>query len=279
MKLSPRYDGPTILSFDGPADDQLSPVTRQRRRMEALLANLTEQEWRSASRCEGWTVHDVVSHLVGVNTFWAASVRAGLEDAPTRVLASFDPVAHPPLMVDAMRALSPREVLDQFVASNDAFLDAVGTLDEHGWSTLAESPAGHVSIRLLAHHALWDAWVHERDIVFPLGRTPAEEPDELRSCLRYAAALGPALALSGSASFAGEFVVSSNDPDMSFTVEVTDVVVVHDGPPRTNSPCLRGAAANLVEALSLRAPLPADVPVEWSGLVNGLAKVFDTDLR
>src|ERR1700681_3973043 len=150
MKLSPRYDGPTILSFDGPADDQRSPVTRQRRRMESLLADLNEHEWRSKSRCDGWTVQDVVSHLVGVNTFWAASVRAGL-----------DGVAHPALMVDSMRTCSPREVFDQFVASNNAFLEAVATLDEHGWSTLAETPAGHVPIRLLVHHALWDAWVHE----------------------------------------------------------------------------------------------------------------------
>src|ERR1700681_733045 len=101
MKLSPRYDGPTILSFDGPADDQRSPVTRQRRRMESLLADLNEHEWRSKSRCDGWTVQDVVSHLVGVNTFWAASVRAGLDGAATRVLASFDLVAHPARMVDA----------------------------------------------------------------------------------------------------------------------------------------------------------------------------------
>jgi uncharacterized protein (TIGR03083 family) len=279
MKLSPRYDGPTILSFDGPPDDQLVPLTRQRRRMEALLADLTARQWAVDSRCAGWTTQDVVSHLVGVNEFWAASVRAGLEGVPTRMLASFDPVAHPPLMVDAMRTLSPREVLDQFVASNDAFVESVSSLDAHGWSTLAESPAGHVSIRLLAHHALWDAWIHERDIAVPLGRTAAEERDEVRSCLRYSAALGPALALTGTASFAGEFVVSSNGPDLTFTVEVTDFVVVHDGPPRNHAPCLRGAAVNLIEALSLRAPLPADVPAEWFGLVNGLAKVFDTDLK
>jgi len=279
MKLSPRYDGPTILSFDGPADDQRSAVARQRRRMESVLVDLNEHEWRSESRCDGWTIQDVVAHLVGVNTFWAASVRAGLNGVPTRVLASFDPVAHPALMVDSMRTCSPREVLDQFVASNNAFVDSVATLDEHGWSTLAETPAGHVPIRLLVHHALWDAWVHERDIMTPLGRTPAEEPDEVRSCLRYAAALGPALALSDTASLSGQFAVWSHDPDLRFTVDVADVVVVRDGASPTDAPCLRGAAVTLVEALSIRAPLPADVPVEWYGLVNGLAKVFDTDLR
>ena len=31
-------------------------------------------------------------------------------------------------------------------------------------------------MRLLASHALWDGWVHERDIALPLGLTPPEEP-------------------------------------------------------------------------------------------------------
>jgi len=247
--------------------------------MESLLADLNDHDWRSASRCDGWTIQDVVSHLVGVNRFWDASVRAGLAGVPTRLLASFDPVAHPALMVDALPTCSPREVLDQFVASNTAFLDAVATIDDDGWSTLAETPAGHVPIRLLLHHALWDAWVHERDIMFPLGRVPPEEPDEVRSCLRYVAALGPALTLSDNASLGGQFAVWSHDPDVRFTVEVADVVVVRDGPAPADAPCLRGAAVTLIEGLSIRAPLPADVPLEWYGLVNGLAKVFDTELR
>ena len=36
-------------------------------------------------------------------------------------------------------------------------------------------------------------------------------------------------------------------------------------------------AVELVEALSLRAPLPADTPVEWRGVLNGLETVFDAE--
>ena len=122
MRLSPRYDGPSILVFDGPADDQFEPVSRQRRRMEALLADLDDDGWASPTRCDGWTVQDVIAHLVTVNAFWEASVRAGLDGAPTRMLATFDPAAHPARMVDGMRALSPHEIFDQFVASNDGFI-------------------------------------------------------------------------------------------------------------------------------------------------------------
>ena len=228
MKLTPRYEGSPILSFDGPADDQLAPVTRQRRRMEAMLADLTDAEWRSATRCEGWSIQDVVSHIVTVNAFWEASVRAGLGGTPTCVLATFDPAAHPPLMVDGMRALSPHEVFDQFVGSNDGFLGALVDLDENGWSTPAESPPGHVPIRILAQHALWDVWVHERDIAIPLGSVASAEPDEVRSCLRYAAALSPALALNSGTPCAGELAVAATDPDLCFLVDVGASVVVRD---------------------------------------------------
>ena len=244
-----------------------------------MLADLSADEWRSASRCDGWTVQDVVAHLVGVNAFWEASVSAGLAGTPTRVLAAFDPAAHPPMMVEPMRLLTPHEVLDQFVASNDGFLGAVATLDDGGWSTLAESPVGHVSIRLLAHHALWDSWVHERDIAVPLGLTPAREPDEIGSCLRYAAAVGPALSIGDSQRPARELAVLATDPDVPFTLEVGESVAVrHDFPP-AHAPCLRGAAVELIEALSIRAPLPAGTPGEWRRLLQGLARTFDTAVQ
>lgn len=279
MLLSPRYHGPPIIAIEGPPDDQRLPVTRQRRRMEAMLAGLDDDDWSTASRCDGWTVQDVVAHLVGTNAFWARSVAAGLAGTPTRMLSAFDPAATPPLMVDSMRALAPAEVLEQFVASNDAFFGLVAELDEHGWSTLAETPAGHVPIRLLAHHALWDSWVHERDLAVPLGLAPTVEADEVRSCLRYAAALSPALAMSTGDALSGAFAVEASDPTSSFVLEVGESVAVRDAMAPGDAPCLCGDAVALVEALSLRAPLPPSTPPEWRRLLGGLATAFDTELE
>jgi uncharacterized protein (TIGR03083 family) len=275
VKLSPRYDGPPILSVDGPPDDQAAPVARQRRRMESMLAGLDADGWSAPSRCEGWTVQDVISHLVGVNGFWETSVKAGIAGEPTRMLAAFDPAAHPALMVGAMAELTAAEVFDQFVASNAGFLGALASLDEAGWTKLAESPPGHVPIRLLAQHALWDAWIHERDIALPLGLVPEEEPDEVQSCLVYAAAIGPALAVLHDDAFRGELAVDADGPETRFTLVVGDSVAVHDGA-AANVPSLRGAAVALTEALSVRAPLPADAPAEWRHLLKGLATVFDS---
>jgi uncharacterized protein (TIGR03083 family) len=278
MKVTPRYEGSghgsAILTMDGELDDQREPLVRQRRRFAALLAELGDDQWQAGSRCDGWSVQDVVAHLVGVNAFWRASIVAGLAGTPTRVLANFDPAATPRLMVEPMRALAPHEVLGQLVEASEALLEVVEGLDAPGWSATAESPAGHVPIRLIAQHALWDSWIHERDIALPLGIPTVEAPDEVRSCLRYAAALSPGLAVTTGAAREGQYVVDARDPECRFCVEVGDSVEVRDGWAPDGASVLRGDAVGLVEALSLRAPLPASAPPEWQALLSGLASAF-----
>lgn len=279
MKLVPRYDGPPIISIEGRPDDQFVPVSRQRRRLEDMLAGLGADDWAAPSRCDGWTVQDVVAHLVGVNTFWAASASAGLAGTPTRVLRDFDPAATPQLMVAPMRTLTPAEVLDQFVASNDAFLGAITDLEEPQWSMLAEAPPGHLPLRLLAHHALWDCWIHERDIALPLGSAAAVEVDEVASCLRYVAALGPALAFSSGRVCIGTFAVTASNPDVCFELEIGTSALVREGAASRDAPCLHGESVQLVEALSLRAALPSSAPGEWHAVLENLAIAFATPNR
>ena len=250
MLLRPRYEGPPIISIAGQPGDQLAPVTRQRRRFEAMLEGLSDDDWSAATRCDGWTVQDVVAHLAGVNAFWHASVRAGLAGTPTRVLAGFDPATTPELMVAPMRDLAPKEILAQFASSNDAFMGVLAELDDGGWETLAESPPGHVPIRLLAQHALWDSWMHERDVALPMGLTPPVEPDEVGSCLRYAAALSPAFAIEAGRALAGRFAVEATDPPLCCVLEVGESVSVRDDVAKPEVPCLRGDAVMLVEALT-----------------------------
>jgi len=276
MQLSPRYDGPPVFAVDGPVDDQGVPLVRQRRRLQDALATLTEDQWKRPSRCEGWSVQDVVAHLVGTNSFWTMSIRAGLAGSPTRVLAAFDPVSTPAVMVAPMRALRPAETFEQFAETNQSLFDAVESLDDAGWSTAAESPAGHVPIRLAANHALWDAWVHERDILLPLSMVPVEEPDEVVSCLRYVAAVAPVLAFSSDPTRRGALVISATEPDVVIVIEVDTTVVVRGGPEPAGAIRLTGRAVDLVESLSIRAPLHQAVPEASRWLLEGLATVFDT---
>lgn len=272
MQLSPRYDGPVVLSIEDEPASQLAPLVRQRRRFETVLAGFDDDRWGSPSRCDGWTARDVVAHLVSVNEFWTASVLGGLSGQPTRWLAGFDPAATPPLLVGSMAELSPAQVLDRFVATNDALLAALDGLTPEQWSMPAETPPGHLPIRLLAQHGLWDSWVHERDVLLPLGLEPAVEPDEVVSCLRYAAALSPVLGAGVGRVATGSFGLVATDPDVRCRLEVGESVTMSaaDSGVGPDDPVLRGPALGLTEALSLRAPLPADTPPEWRELLGGI---------
>lgn len=245
--------------------------------MERMLAEASAETWAAPTRCDGWSVRDVVAHLVTVNRFWEASVRGGRDGRPTRMLAAFDPAADPGLFVESMSALHADDVFEQFVASNDGFLGAVAELSDEEWTRVAESPIGHVGLDRTIDHALWDAWVHERDIALPLGLPLVDEPDELAACLRYAAAAGPAINAGQPGAFTGLVQVSASDPETEFVVEVTTAVAVHEGAGGADVPCLRGGAAELIDALSVRTPLPANAPDEWHLVMQGVVRAFATE--
>ncbi len=276
MQLNPRYEGPAILTIDGPQGEIGVALARQRRRMETMLAGLSDEQWDAPTRCDGWSGRDVIAHLVGVNSFWHLSLVSGLGGAPTRFIAGFDPAASPPQMVAAMGPLSGAQLLEQFVATNDALLGAADELDDDGWSAVAEAPPGHVSVRVMAQHALWDSWVHERDIAIPLGLACAVEEDEVRACLQYAAAISPALGLGLGPVATGVYAVNASAPDIRFVLDVGDSVsLAVDTSAADDVPCLCGDAVELTEALSLRAPMPASTPPRWTALLDGLQVAFD----
>lgn len=275
MQLSPRYDGPPLLLLDLPGGDPSEPVLRQRQRLAEALADLDAEQWAAPSRCEGWSAQDVVTHLVSTNQFWAISITAGLSGEPTRFLATFDPVASPAQMVAKARGRAPAAVLEGFVESNLALAAALASVDEGAWcTTVAEAPPGHVALRAVALHALWDSWVHERDVL-PLGLPAVVEDDEVVGCLQYGAALGPAFLASAGSTRVGAYVVEATDPQLRCVVELGATVRVHDGDAPDGAVRITGSAVDLLEALSYRIPLDVDVPSGDAWMFGGLAEVFD----
>ncbi len=276
MQLAPRYDGRPPLSVEVQFPDPSVPLLRQRRRLADILDALELEQWTVASRCSGWSVHDVVSHLVGVNRFWALSVRSARAGNPTRLLVGFDPVATPRLMVEPMHDLASAAVLDDFIASVDDLADALDGVDDGSWSLLAEAPPGHIALRAVALHALWDGWVHERDIVLPLGLTPVEQDDEVTASLLYAAVLGPALLAAVGVTRSGTLAVHAEHPTVRFVIDAGETVVVRQpGPADADVPRLEGPAVEMVEGLSRRIPLRHELSADNRWLVEGLAEVFD----
>jgi uncharacterized protein (TIGR03083 family) len=276
VQLSPRYGGRPVIDIDAVVGDPYPAFVRQRERLAETLAGLSGREWCAPSRCDGWTVQDVAEHLSGVNRFWAHSLESGLRDRPTRLLASFDPVSVPAAMVDAARGAPTEDTLDRFVVTNQDLADILGSVRGADWSRSAEAPPGHLAIRAVVAHALWDSWIHERDVLVPLSRQPVIEPDEVAASLVYVAALGPAIRCNAGSTRSGTLAVAAHDPEIRFAVDVGTEVIVRAGTPERATATIEGDAVGLVEGMSYRAPMPAlDGRHRW--LLGGLGEVFGAD--
>ena len=278
MELSPRYGADPVIVLDGDPAGIAAPVVGQRRRMLAALEQFDDDQWAQPSRCAGWSNRDVAEHLAGTNAFWVHSIEAGRRGEPSRMLAGFDPAATPAQMVADAAELTSAQVLERFATSTARLIDTVEAIDGEEWSVLAEAPPGHLTVSAVVHHALWDSWIHERDILLPLGDTPVADAHEVTACLRYAVALAPAVGILLGDTRRGRMQVTASDPDISFEVSVSGRVEVRDatsGSGDTGSDLtLAGGAVELVEAISVRRPFDEPLPEASAWMVNGLRTAF-----
>jgi uncharacterized protein (TIGR03083 family) len=276
MQLTPRYDGPPVLTIDGAPGAIAEPAIRQQRRLVDTLATLTDEQWEHPSRCDGWSARDVAVHLQSVHGFWHFSAAQGVKGEPTRFLTTFDPVSSPPQMVAASAALSNAELVDKLRASTAALEAQWRSLTDADWNALAEAPPGLIAVSAMVHHALWDSWIHERDILVPLGITPAVEDDEVAASLRYVAALTPAFGICAGETRTGTFAIDAGG--VQSVVDIGDAVHVRTGAPEPGVDLvLRGDPLALLEQLSFRAPWTFDVPAHDAWMLDGLAHTFDRD--
>lgn len=275
MLLTPRYGNDPVIHLDGNPAAIAAPAIRQRERLLATVQGFTDDDWAQPTRCEGWTARDVILHLDSTNTFWNFAISAGLQGEPTTFLTTFDPVTSPPQHVSRVGDISSAEVLDRFRASTSALVELWRSLDDGAWTALAEAPPGHIAVNAVTHHALWDSWIHERDILLPRGVGSAEEDDEVTACLRYVAALGPAFALNRGIDRTGAMAITASSPDTTVLVEIGSRVDVSAGPATAADLHLRGDAVDLVESLSVRSPLRQPIPAEHAWILRGLTETFD----
>jgi uncharacterized protein (TIGR03083 family) len=162
----------------------LDAYARHRRRFATEVSELDEKALAVQSRCAEWTVGDVLRHGADVDEWMQALWSGGRPP-----FDSFDPVTTPHEFVVAGRAISDVEARDRYVRSSEVMAaDVAGSAPER-WATRSVSPLGFVPWWLSALHVFYDSWVHERDVLIPLGETPPVEVDEAVPVLAYTLAI------------------------------------------------------------------------------------------
>lgn len=174
---------------DCSTEEVLAAHAAHRARLLDRLRSLPDAAWEGATRCDGWSVRDVVTHLITVDQFFGAAWKLGLAGDPPRLLEGFDPNRTPQQVMQAAARPDAATTLAAFEESTDRLIRAAASVPSDRWTMPTEVPPGFVPWTFSLLHAFWDSWVHERDVFVPLGAPGPPEPDEVRLTGLYALVL------------------------------------------------------------------------------------------
>lgn len=171
-----------MSSSEGPRtvldkNDVLSGLFDSWDALESLLSGLSDEQWQRPTALPGWTVHDVVAHIVGTE--------AMLSGTPTPEAASPRPdhvhndigalneawVAH-------LRPETPAAMMAKFREVSSRRKAALSAMTPDEWNTVTFTPVGPDSYGRFMRVRIFDCWVHEHDIRDAVGRTAGD--DDLR---------------------------------------------------------------------------------------------------
>jgi uncharacterized protein (TIGR03083 family) len=266
--LRQYYDGVAVV-----VDEDFGPVAepwlQHRRRLTDELSGLTEAQWKAPTRCTGWDARGVVAHLVTVDSFFTLVLSAAhAGNPPTSFIRGFDPSTGTDELVAPLLDLPVDALLDRFAAGTESLTATVESLGGEDWEALGEAPFGHLPARLILAHAFWDSWLHERDILEPLGVDVVVDDDELLVATWYSFVMaGLQGGLVGDPEPVGPVAGAPIDVTLEFDdLAVGPVRVEIDSGTRVSradgaNAVSAGSAVQLVEVLTGRAPMEALHPL------------------
>jgi len=224
-------------------NDVWQVVHRERRELAADLASLEPEAWDTPSLCPGWTVHDVLAHLVDdAKTTWAGFAWELLK-------ARFDFDALNARGVARERSFDPRETLKTFGAVS-------------GRSSSAPVP---LNTRLV------EVFVHGEDIRRPLGLSREHRLPSLVDALKYQ--LSTPSDFGGGRERAAGLVLEATDTDFRWDTARQGAGRKNRGKakrqmpagPAVSAPVVRGSTLALLLAVSGRPVFPDELEGDGAG--------------
>lgn len=155
-------------------DDVLEGLFASWDSIATLLADLSEDEWRTPTSLPGWDVHAVVAHMVGAESMLlgVATPEPDVDLATVEHVRNFVGAINEP-WVRSLRAETGAQMLARFrdvTAQRRAALAAI-PVDE--WNARTQTPAGPDSYGRFMRIRAFDCWMHEQDIRAALDREPS----------------------------------------------------------------------------------------------------------
>lgn len=176
-----------------PREPAIAALTAAWSSIDSLAAGLTAEQWQQPSILPGWSVGDVVAHVMATELIL-------LGDAVPEVDADVEAFDYVHNEVGAMnerwlehyRALGRETVLVDFRHTISRRIEALGAMSQDDFDADSFTPAGPDTYGRFMRIRVFDCWIHELDVRDTLGLPPPDDPvsaglafDEIYRALPY----------------------------------------------------------------------------------------------
>ncbi|MBB5914856.1 uncharacterized protein (TIGR03083 family) [Nocardia transvalensis] len=135
-----------------------------------LVAELDEQGWRTPTALPGWTVFDVIAHVIGTECMLLGVPVPSLDtDVSGFAHVRNEIGALNERAIEARRARPGTQLLAEFRDVTDRRRKALAGMSDEAWLEPTQSPVGLVPYARFMQVRLFDCWMHELDIADALG--------------------------------------------------------------------------------------------------------------
>jgi uncharacterized protein (TIGR03083 family) len=126
------------------------------RSIDELASTLTPSEWHQPTGCPGWDVHDVVAHIL--------DIESQLLDGNAADITQTD------AGVSALRDVAPADLLERLRDATARRQAQLAPLTDADLATPTPTPLGPAPVADALAMRTMDVWVHEQDIRRAVGR-------------------------------------------------------------------------------------------------------------
>ncbi|MDA8262114.1 MAG: maleylpyruvate isomerase family mycothiol-dependent enzyme [Actinomycetota bacterium] len=137
--------------------------------LDGYCSELTPEKWEQASDCPGWSVKDVLAHIIGTERQLLGEPAPALAEESLGEHVKNEIGRSNEAWVDSMRAKNGADVLTIFESTINARLDVLDAMGEEEFDADSWLPVGKGSYRDFMAIRVMDCFVHEQDIRISTG--------------------------------------------------------------------------------------------------------------